>query len=77
MIIMKVRIYSTKSCPECRVLKSYLLALDIDFYEEIVESPEQIEALEQKTGQRRVPVLENGDGFIIGFDPEKVKALVH
>lgn len=73
---MAVRVYTTKICPQCRVVKSYLSALGVDFEEVVVESPEMAEYIEKKTGMKKVPVVENGKGFVVGFDTEKIKKLV-
>lgn len=73
---MGLKVYSTERCPQCKVVKSYLLAAGIDFEEVIVNTPELIEHIEKKTGQRKVPVIENGKGFVIGFKPEEIKKLL-
>ena len=73
---MGLNIYTATNCPDCRVVKSYLLAMGADFEEVRVNKPEIIKHIETKTGQRRVPVLENGKGFVIGFKPEEIKALI-
>ena len=71
---MKVKVYSTPVCPECKVVKSFLEALNIDFEEiNAAGNAEIIEYIEKKTGQRRVPVIEAGDEMIVGFDQDKIK----
>ena len=71
----KVKVYTTKVCPECRVVKSYLQALSIDFDEVIVDSPELVKKVEKLSGQRSVPVIQADDKIIVGFDQEKIKTL--
>jgi len=73
---MDVKIYGTKRCPDCRVVKSYLLALGTKFEEIMVDSPKLVEYIVNKTGQRRVPVVENDKGFVVGFKPDELKKLV-
>ncbi|MFH1683194.1 MAG: glutaredoxin family protein [Candidatus Woesearchaeota archaeon] len=73
---MKLKVYTTKNCPDCKVLKSYLSAINLDFEEVLVNTPELVEHVVQKTGQKKVPVVENGKGFVIGFKPEEIKKLV-
>ena len=71
---MKVKIYSTPVCPQCRVVKSFLEALNIQFEEiNAAQDPKIAEYIEKKTGQRRVPVLEAGDQCVVGFDQEAIK----
>ncbi|MEJ5187119.1 MAG: glutaredoxin domain-containing protein [Candidatus Geothermincolales bacterium] len=65
----KVRLYSTPTCPYCRIAKSYLEEQGVDF--EVVDvSRDEKAALEMvdKSGQMGVPVLEVGDTIIVGFD---------
>lgn len=50
--------------------------MGVNFEEVMVNEPETIKYIETKTGQRRVPVIENGKGFVIGFRPEEIKALI-
>ena len=73
---MKLKIFSTATCPECRVVKSYLLAMGADFEEVLVDNDEKAAYIEEKTGMRKVPVVENGKGFVVGFKPDKIKKLV-
>ena len=73
---MKLKVYSTENCPDCRVVKSYLSALNIEFEEVVVKEAETIEHIEKTTGQRKVPVVENGNGFVVGFKPDEIKNLI-
>ena len=73
---MAIKVFSTEKCPECRVLKSYLLAAGVKFEEIMVNDSKTIEYIEKKTGQRRVPVVENGEGIVVGFKPEEIKKLI-
>lgn len=73
---MKLKVFSTTRCPECRVVKSYLLALGVDFEEVVVDNPETIAYIEKTTGQRKVPLIENGKGWVVGFKPDEIKKLI-
>ena len=75
---MKFKIYSTPVCPECKVVKSFLEELNIDF-EEVNAAGNQkiIEYLEKKTGQRRVPVIENEEDIVVGFNQKRLKQALH
>lgn len=73
---MAIKVYTTEACPECKVVKSYLSAMNIDFEEVLVNTQELIEEVINLTGQRRVPVLRTDKDIIIGFDREKIKTLV-
>ena len=72
---MKIKIYTTEICPECKVVKSYLKAMNIDFDEVLVNTPELVEHVISLTGQRRVPVIQTDSDVIVGFNQDKIKAL--
>ncbi|MCK4589421.1 MAG: glutaredoxin family protein [Nanoarchaeota archaeon] len=75
---MKVKVYSTPVCPECKVVKSFLEALNIEFEEiNAAGNDEVIAYLEKKTGQRRVPVIETEEDIVVGFDQKKIKEALH
>ncbi|TAJ45330.1 FAD-dependent oxidoreductase [Methanofollis fontis] len=65
----KVKVYSTKQCPYCRMVKAFLEKNNIE-YEDVdvgadTAAAEEMVAL---TGQYGVPVTVAGDEMIIGFD---------
>ncbi len=65
----KVRLYSTPTCPYCRIAKSYLEEVGVQFEVADVSQDEKA-AMEMvdKSGQMGVPVLEVGETIIVGFD---------
>lgn len=71
---MKVKVYSTHSCPYCIMLKEFLNANKIKF-EEIDVSKDHKKAKEmiEKSGQMGVPVTEIDGKIIVGFDKEAIK----
>ena len=73
---MVLKVYTTTNCPDCRVVKSYLSAMGAEFKEVKVNKPEIVKHIEEKTGQRKVPLIENGKGFVVGFEPDKIKKLI-
>lgn len=74
----EVKVYSTPSCPYCRLVKEFLKQNNQDF-EEIDVSSNQLAAQEmiKKSGQLGVPVLEIGGQIIVGFDKAKIRALLN
>ena len=74
---MKIKIYTTEICPECKVVKSYLRAMNIDFEEVLVNTPELVEQVISLTGQRRVPVIQTDQDVIVGFNQDKIKLLAY
>jgi len=74
---MKVKVYSTPTCPWCTKVKEYLQELGVD-YEEIDVSKDRAAAMEmvRQTGQMGVPVTFVGDKFVVGYDPDAINELL-
>jgi glutaredoxin 3 len=77
-----VKVYSTTTCPYCKMEASWLDQNKVK-YEEVHVDLNQAEAekLAKKTGQMGVPVTEitydNGDEeYIVGFDRERLKQIL-
>lgn len=71
---MKVTVYSTPTCPYCKLAKTYLREHDVAFDDiDVSADAEKSEEMIKKTGQMGVPVIEIGDEIVIGYDPKKLK----
>jgi glutaredoxin-like YruB-family protein len=72
--MLKVRIYSTPTCPWCAKTKEFLKEHGIKF-ENIDVSKDQSAAQEmvKKSGQMGVPVTEIDGQIIVGFDENAIK----
>ncbi|MBI2673024.1 glutaredoxin family protein [Candidatus Woesearchaeota archaeon] len=70
----KVRVFSTPSCPYCKLTKEFLKENKINF-EDIDVSANQKAANEmiKKSGQMGVPVIEINGKIIIGYDRDAIK----
>ena len=74
----KVTIYTTKTCPFCKMQKDYLNSKKIIFSEILVdEKPDEAQKMIQISGQMGVPftVIVKDDGeqvYILGFDESKI-----
>ena len=75
--MLKVKVYSTQTCPWCYKLKDWLKENKIKF-EDIDVSKDNKAAQEmiKKSGQMGVPVTEIGQEIITGFDVEKLKKIL-
>lgn len=70
-----VIVYSTDSCPWCVKVKEFLKQNKIEFTEiNVAEYPGGLQELEEKSGQRSVPVIDIDGTIIVGFDREAIKA---
>jgi len=72
-----LKIYTTETCPQCKVVKSYLNALGAKFEEVLVNTPELIDEVVNLTGERRVPVIKADSQVIIGIDFNKMKEVIY
>ncbi len=71
---MKVKIYTTPTCPYCEMAKQYFKSKNIE-YEEVDVSSDIKGAREmiEKSGQIGVPVIEIDDKIIIGFNKAAIE----
>ena len=71
----KVIVYSTNSCPWCVKVKDFLKENKIDYVEHnVAEDAKALQNMEEKSGQRGVPVLDINGTIIVGFDRDAIKA---
>ena len=73
----EVKVYSTPTCPYCKMVKTFLTENNISF-EEIDVAGNQSAAQEMisRSGQMGVPVLDVDGKIVIGFDKVKIKNLL-
>ncbi len=77
-----VKLYSTMSCPYCKMEKTWLESKNVEHQVVYVDlNQKEAEAMVQKTGQMGVPVTEilfdEGEPeYIIGFDKPKLAGLL-
>lgn len=72
--MVKVKVYSTPTCPYCTKVKEFLKEHKIKFEEiNVAENKEEAEKMVEKSGQMSVPVIEVGNTIIVGFDRDALK----
>ena len=73
----RVTVYSTQTCPYCRMVKEYLEEKKVPFETiDVGSSKEAALEMREKTGQMGVPVVDIEGTIIVGFDKERIaKAL--
>lgn len=79
---MQITIYTTTTCPYCKMLKNYLNEKNVDFTEKLVDQDDTAreEMAEASGGFMGVPfsVITKDDGSketIVGFDKGKVNEI--
>ena len=74
---MKIKVYTTLSCPHCIKVKNFLKENGVKFKEiNLTRYPSAAKELERITGQTGVPVIFAGGHKIIGFDEDKLRRIL-
>jgi glutaredoxin-like YruB-family protein len=69
----KVIIYTTTTCPFCKMAKDFFKENNIEYIEKNVTTDEAaLKEMVQKSGQMGVPVIDIDNQIIVGFDEEAI-----
>lgn len=72
--MVKVKIYSTPSCPWCHRAKEFLKKNNVDFEDiDVSSSQKAAKEMVKKSGQQGVPVIDIGGTIIVGFDEPAIR----
>lgn len=70
----KIKVYSTPTCPWCRMLKDYLIEKKVEFENIDVSSDRNAaDEMVEKSGQLGVPQIEINGRMIVGFDRDAIE----
>ena len=73
----KVEIYSTPTCPYCNMAKDYLKEKGVDYTEyNVADDQAKAQEMVEKSGQMGVPVIVVNGELMVGFQKEKMEALL-
>lgn len=73
---MKVKVYSTPSCPYCVTLKEFLKEHNIQFEDiDVSKDNKALDEMVKNSGQIGVPVVDVDGQIVVGFDKEKIVEL--
>ncbi|HIE33705.1 MAG TPA: glutaredoxin family protein [Candidatus Altiarchaeales archaeon] len=71
---MSVIVYTTPTCPFCKMAKDYFEENKIEFVEkDISVDREAANEMIEKSGQMGVPVIDINGKIIVGFVPDEIK----
>ena len=69
-----IKVYSTPTCPYCRMVKDFLKQNKIEFEDiDVATNTEAAREMVAKSGQMAVPVLDIDGTIIVGADLKAVK----
>lgn len=74
---MEVKVYSTATCPYCKTAKDYLSSKGIAYKNiDVSEDAAAREEMVKISGQMGVPVIVIDNQVVVGFDKDKIDALL-
>jgi glutaredoxin 3 len=73
----KVVVYSTPTCPYCKMAKDYLTKKGISFTEyDVIKDEEAAREMIEKLGQMSVPIIIIDGDIVAGFNQELIDKLL-
>jgi glutaredoxin-like YruB-family protein len=74
---MTITVYSTPTCPYCKMAKAFLKEHDVAFKDvDVSADREEAAKMIKLSGQMAVPVIDVDGELIIGFDQKKLAKAV-
>jgi len=75
---MKIKVYSTKTCHYCKLLKEWLKEKKIEFEEvDVGRDMKSAQEMVDKSGQMGVPVTDIDGEIIVGFNREAIMEIIN
>ncbi len=75
--MLKPIIYTTITCPFCKMAKAYFKEKAVEYEEkDVTHDPKLQEEMIQKSGQLAVPVIDIGGKIIVGFQKEAIESVL-
>lgn len=72
-----VEIYTTNSCPSCKVAKSFMAQNKVKYVEKNVEENDHFATeMMNATGASIVPQFKLGEEYVVGFNPKAIQDFV-
>jgi glutaredoxin 3 len=72
-----VKIYSTPTCPYCKLAKEYFKEKGVEYTEvDVSTDMEGQKEMIEKSGGMSVPVIDIGGEVVVGFDKDKIEGLL-
>ena len=73
-----IKIYSTPTCPWCKLAKAYFKEKGMEFQDFNVAGDEKAQKeMIDKSGQMGVPVIDIDGKIVVGFDKEKINEILN
>ncbi len=74
---MEIKVYSTPTCPYCKMAKTYLDEQGVKYQDlDVTQDAASRDEMIQKSGQIGVPVITFNGELVIGFNKERLEDLL-
>ncbi len=74
----QVKIFTTPTCPWCKIAKDYLTSNKVEFENiDVSINPQAAQEMIQRSGEMGVPQLWIGNEIVIGFDQARIAQLLN
>lgn len=74
---MKVKVYSTPSCPYCKLVKDFLKEEKVDFNDiDVAADPSAANEMVKLSGQMGVPVVDIDGQVIVGWNKDAIQEAI-
>jgi glutaredoxin-like YruB-family protein len=74
---VEIKVYSTPTCPYCKMAKTYLDEKGIKYQDlDVTQNAAAKDEMIEKSGQMGVPVITVDSELVIGFDRERLENLL-
>ena len=75
---MEIKVYSTQSCPYCKMAKDYLSSKGVSFQNiDVSDNKEAAEEMVKISGQMGVPVIVIDGNVVLGYDRAKIDSFIN
>ena len=72
-----VKIYTTPTCPYCKLAKEFMTQNNIAFQElDVYKEPQALDEMVSKSGQLGVPVLDIDGKIVVGFNRKRLAEIL-
>lgn len=74
---MKIKVYSTPTCPYCKLVKDYLMEQKLPFEEiDVAANGEAAKEMVKISGQMGVPVIDVNGQIIVGWNKQALEDVI-
>ncbi|MCM8773169.1 MAG: thioredoxin family protein [Candidatus Omnitrophica bacterium] len=74
---MNIKVYSTPTCPYCKMAKQYLASKGFTYEDlDVSQDRESLEEMVRISGQMGVPVIVIDGEVVVGFDRARIDSLL-